>query len=127
MYLEDSTCWLSGERSLPFGLLVILATCKALSFSLRKHVYVICTDFKAENDNFLVKKEDIFLSFFSKYRLWVHVSKAVQTSTHNQCFKLRIRKPVYSCKPQFYYIEKWDAKGYGFETHSRDIFRVFAY
>ena len=32
-------------------------------------------------------------------------SEAVLTSTHNQCFGAKIRKIVYPCKPQFYYIK----------------------
>ena len=42
--------------------------------------------------------------------MWVHVTtalKAVLTSTHNLCFRAKIRKHayMYSCKPQFYYIK----------------------
>ena len=29
----------------------------------------------------------------------------VLTSTHNLCFRAKIRKNVYPCKPQFYYIK----------------------
>ena len=36
-----------------------------------------------------------------KYRL----SEAVLTSTHDLCFRAKIRKNVYPCKPQFYYIK----------------------
>ena len=32
-------------------------------------------------------------------------SEAVLTSTHNLCFRAKIRKNVYPCKPQFYYIK----------------------
>ena len=31
--------------------------------------------------------------------------EAVLTSTHNLCFRAEIRKNVYPCKPQFYYIK----------------------
>ena len=31
-------------------------------------------------------------------------SEAVLTSTHNLCFEAKIRKNVYPCKPQFYFI-----------------------
>ena len=31
--------------------------------------------------------------------------EAVLTSTHNLCFRAKIRKNVYPCKPQFYYIK----------------------
>ena len=43
------------------------------------------------NDNFQIKI-DIFLSFCSKHRLWVHVRTAVLTTTHNLCFRAKIRK-----------------------------------
>ena len=33
------------------------------------------------------------------------LSKAVLTSTHNLCFRAKIRINVYPCKPQFYYIK----------------------
>ena len=32
-------------------------------------------------------------------------SEAVLTSNHNLCFGAKIRKLVYPCKPQFYYIK----------------------
>ena len=32
-------------------------------------------------------------------------SEAVLTSTHNLCFRAKIRKNDYLCKPQFYYIK----------------------
>ena len=32
-------------------------------------------------------------------------NEAVLTSTHNLCFRAKIRKNVYPCKPQFYYIK----------------------
>ena len=33
------------------------------------------------------------------------LSEAVLTSTHNLCFEAKIRKNVYPCKPQIYYIK----------------------
>ena len=33
------------------------------------------------------------------------LSEAVLTSTRNLCFRAKMRKNVYPCKPQFYYIE----------------------
>ena len=33
------------------------------------------------------------------------LSEAVLTSTHNLCFEAKIRKKLYPCKPQFYYIK----------------------
>ena len=49
----------------------------------------------------------IFFLFLLKHRLWVHVrtASAVLTSTHNLCFGAKIRKKVYPCIPQFYYIK----------------------
>ena len=38
--------------------------------------------------------------------MWIHVRTAVLTSTHNLCFRAKIRKKnEYHCKPQFYYIK----------------------
>ena len=35
-----------------------------------------------------------------------HLSEAVLTSTHNLCFRAKIKKNnVYPCKPPFYYIK----------------------
>ena len=31
--------------------------------------------------------------------------EAVLLSTHNQCFRAKIRKNEYPCKPQFYYLK----------------------
>ena len=33
------------------------------------------------------------------------LTEAVLTSTHDLCFRAKIRKNVYHCKPQFYYIK----------------------
>ena len=33
-------------------------------------------------------------------------------STHNLCFRAKIRKKVYPCKPQFYYIKVGCKVGY---------------
>ena len=35
-----------------------------------------------------------------------YISEAVLKSTHDQCFRAKLRKNVYLCKPQFYYIEE---------------------
>ena len=49
-------------------------------------------------------------------------SEAVLTSTHNLCFGAKIRKNVYPCKPQFYYI-KVGCKGvFVTRTCFRDVF-----
>ena len=55
-----------------------------------------------KNDNFQMKNIDIFPIFT--------LSEAVLTSTHNLCFRAKIRKNVYPCKPHFYYI-KMGCKG----------------
>ena len=34
------------------------------------------------------------------------LSEAVLTSTHNLCFRAKLRKNVYLCKPQFYFIRE---------------------
>ena len=44
-----------------------------------------------------MKNCDIFLIFAQN-------SEAVLTFTHNLCFRAKIRKNEYPCKPQFYYI-----------------------
>ena len=46
-----------------------------------------------------------FSYFCSKHRLWVH-SEAVLISTHNLCFRAKIRENVYPCKPQLYYMSR---------------------
>ena len=33
------------------------------------------------------------------------IGEAVLTSTHNLCFRAKIRKNEHPCKPQFYYIK----------------------
>ena len=50
-------------------------------------------------DNFQLRNFDIFLAFGSKHRLWLQnidcgymIVEAVLTSTHNLCFKAKIRK-----------------------------------
>ena len=74
-----------------------------------------------KKDNFKMTKCDVFLIFALNYRVWVHVRtasntecgytlephEAVLTSTHNLCFRAKIRKlciPQY-LKPQFYHIK----------------------
>ena len=47
-----------------------------------------------KNGNFQKKKKEDFFSYFcSKYRLLVH--EAVLTSTHNLCFRAKVKKNVY--------------------------------
>ena len=62
-----------------------------------------------KNDYFQTKNYDIFLIFAQNidcgYTLEPPLSVAVLTSTHNLCFGAKIRKNVYPCKPQFYYIK----------------------
>ena len=49
-----------------------------------------------KNDNFQI----VFL-FLLQHRLWVN-SEVVLISTHNLCFRAKIRENVYPCKPQLY-------------------------
>ena len=65
-----------------------------------------------KNDNFQMKNCDFFLSFAQNIDCWytleppqdrllVHVRTA-SVSTHNLCFRAKIRQNEYPCKPQFY-------------------------
>ena len=63
-----------------------------------------------KNDNFQMKSCDIFLIFAQnidrEYTLEPPPSnEAVLTRIHNLCFRAKIRKNEYPCKPQFYYIK----------------------
>ena len=65
-----------------------------------------------KSDNFQFKCLDFFLIFCSKHRLWVHVRTApmrpvaVRTSTHDLCFRAKIRKKMYTpVNPSFFYIK----------------------
>ena len=53
-----------------------------------------------KNNNFQLKIFDIFINFSQNMDLLVQV-----TSTHNLCFRAKIRKNVYPRKPQFCYIK----------------------
>ena len=55
-----------------------------------------------KNDYFQMKMFDIFLIFA---RNIVRGYALVLTSTHNLCFRAKIRNNVYPCKPQFSYIK----------------------
>ena len=46
-------------------------------------------------------------------------------STHNQCFGAKIRKNVYPCKPQFYYIKVWCKGVFVTRTCFRDAEHMF--
>ena len=50
----------------------------------------------------------MFFYLWSKHRLWVCVSEAVLTRTHDQCFRANIKKNnnVYPCK-----MIIWKAQG----------------
>ena len=56
-----------------------------------------------KNGNFHMKKCEIFLNFAQNIDRWY--TEAVLTSTHDLCFRAKIRKKVYPCKSQFYYIK----------------------
>ena len=49
-----------------------------------------------------MKNCDVFLIFAQNID---RGNEAVLTSTHNLCFRAKIRKNVYPCKPQFNYIK----------------------
>ena len=55
------------------------------------------------NDIFRLKFFDYF-HIFAKNIFCGYTLEPVLTSTHNICFRAKIRKNVYPCKPQFYYI-----------------------
>ena len=66
----------------------------------------------------------LFSYFCSKHRSLVHVRTA-SLSTHNRCFRAKIRKNEYPCKPQFSYI-KVGCKGvYITRTCWHDYFLAF--
>ena len=56
-----------------------------------------------KNGNLYMKKCEIFLNFAQNIDRWY--TEAVLTSTHDLCFRAKVRKNVYPCKPQFYYIK----------------------
>ena len=45
-------------------------------------------------------------------------------STHNLCFGAKIRKKVYPCKPQFYYIKVGCKGAFSTRTCFRDGFKM---
>ena len=63
-----------------------------------------------KNDNLRKKYCDVFSYFCSKYRLRVHVAPVLR-STHNLCFRAKIRKFYTPVNPSFTVI-KWGVKGY---------------
>ena len=48
-----------------------------------------------------MKNSDVFLIFAQN----IDCGYMVLTSTHNLCFRAKIRNNVYTCNPQFYYIK----------------------
>ena len=62
-----------------------------------------------KKDNFQMKNCDFFLIFAKSINCGYSLEpphEAVLTSTHNLCFRAKIRKNVYPCKPHFYYIKE---------------------
>ena len=49
-------------------------------------------------------------NFQTKIVIFFHITKAVLTSTHNLCFRAKIRTKAYPCKRQFY-NKKWGVRG----------------
>ena len=47
----------------------------------------------------------VFFLIFAQNIDFGYTLEPVLTSTHNLCFRAKIRKNVYPCKPQFYYIK----------------------
>ena len=59
-----------------------------------------------KNDNFQMKIVIFFLIFAQNIDCGYTLEEVVLTSTHDLCFRAKIRKKnVYPCKPQFYYIK----------------------
>ena len=50
-------------------------------------------------------KKGFFLFYAQNIDCGYTLDEGVLTSTHNLCFGLEIRKTVYPCKPQFFYIK----------------------
>ena len=47
----------------------------------------------------------MFFLFLLKNRLWVH-DRTASVSTHNLCFRAKIKENVYPVTPKFYYIKE---------------------
>ena len=61
-----------------------------------------------KNVNFQMKTYNIFLIFAQNIDCGYTLeppNEAVLMSTHNLCFRAKIRKNVYPCTPQFHYIK----------------------
>ena len=59
-----------------------------------------------KNDNFQMKNCDIFLIFVQNIdRGYTLEPPQALMSTHNLCFRAKVRKNVYPSKPLFYYIK----------------------
>ena len=60
-----------------------------------------------KNVNLQMKNYNIFLIFAQNIDCGYTLEprEAVLTSTHNLCFRAKIRKNVYPCTPQFHYIK----------------------
>ena len=73
-------------------------------YTLGKHADAILSDFsRLLNNNFQITNCDIFLIF--ALNINSGYNEAVLSSTHNLYLRAKIRKKVYPCKPQFYYIK----------------------
>ena len=74
-----------------------------------------------KNVHFQIKIGNIFLTFAQNIDFGYTLEPPHLTSTHNLCFGAKIRKNVYPCKPQFYYI-KVECKGvFATRTCFRDV------
>ena len=94
------------------------------TISLRKPVHATYSIVSAV----LIKISRFFYFYFSyncsKHRLWVHVrtaslAEAVLTSTHNLCFRTKIKnkKNMYTPAYPYFTIQKWGLVGYTFHGH----------
>ena len=77
-----------------------------------------------------MKNCDVFLIFAQNivcgYTL-DRLSEAVLPSTHNLCFGAKIRKNVYPCKPEFYYIKVGYKGVFITWTRFRDVFHALVW
>ena len=58
-----------------------------------------------KNGNFQMKKVIFSLYLLKNIDRGYTLESPRLTSTHDLCFRAKIRKNVYPCKPQFYYIK----------------------
>ena len=80
--------------------------------------------YSCKNVHFQMKFFNIFLIFAQNIDCGYTLEpphEAVLTSSHNLCFGAKIRKKVYPCKPQFYYIKVGSKGVFVTRTCFRDV------